>query len=293
MVGDESVSGGEEIVEEQTSQSTEPVESEESQQAAGEGEAGEGQDGQGESEDQSESRPKPRRKPNQAERRALRAERERDRLLDVLLQERGGGKPQAEQKAKPAGLPKQADYENYEDYIDARVAYRADQVVEQRLQTARQDSQKAQQARTQRDLEQAYHQRVDEARDQYEDFDEVAYSDDVQITAVMRDALVESEFGPHVQYYLGDNPDEAAKIAALSPTAQIRAIGRLETRFANKAEEKSEAGEAETGAPARKTTSAPPPVKAFGGKKASGNVHPDKLDINEWMKREAEGTLNY
>ncbi|TQV80324.1 hypothetical protein [Denitrobaculum tricleocarpae] len=291
MEGEESVSGA--VTEEQEApQETEELEpSEDAQQAAGEDD-GAGEDDQSDGEDQSEDRPKSKRRPNKAERRALRAERDRDRLLDALLAERGGSKaqPEPQQQNKPAAAPKQEDFETYEAYIDARVEYLADQRVAEQFAQRQKQTQAQRQQQHQEKLVTEYHQRVDAAQDKYEDFDDVAFSDDVVITAVMRDAMVESEFGPDVQYYLGSNPEESAKIAALSPVAQIRAIGRLETKFAQ-AEAKAESVKDDP--PPRKTTSAPEPIKPIGGKKASGNINPDKLSTEQWMEQRAAGKLNY
>ncbi len=44
----------------------------------------------------------------------------------------------------------------------------------------------------------------------------------------MADAIQDSDAGPALAYHLARNPDEAARIAALSPLGQVRALGRIE-----------------------------------------------------------------
>lgn len=49
-------------------------------------------------------------------------------------------------------------------------------------------------------------------------------------SAPMADAIRTSEAGAEVAYHLASNPDEARRIAAMTPLAQVREIGRLEAR---------------------------------------------------------------
>lgn len=51
----------------------------------------------------------------------------------------------------------------------------------------------------------------------------------------MADAIRTSEAGAAVAYHLASNPDQARKIAGMTPLAQIREIGRLEARLGREA----------------------------------------------------------
>ena len=149
-----------------------------------------------------------------------------------------------------------------------------------RPRTERQRYQKTQREEGQKALQATYSEKLEEARDKYEDFDDVAFADDVHITDTMASAIMESDLGPDVQYFLGNHPKEASRIARLSPVGQVREIGKLEAKL--------------SAPPPRKTTSAPPPVKPVTGKGAAPTkVDPDKLDIKEWMKLERAGKLKY
>lgn len=69
-----------------------------------------------------------------------------------------------------------------------------------------------------------------EARVKHTDFDEVALSPSVQITQSMFDAAMGKSLGD-VLYFLGSNKAEASRIASLSPTQQIKEIGKIETKL--------------------------------------------------------------
>lgn len=76
---------------------------------------------------------------------------------------------------------------------------------------------------------------VDEASDKYEDFDEAIFSIPREsMSETMTSAIMESGQGGEVAYFLGKNHAEAARIASLSPAAQVREIDRLAGRFVKK-----------------------------------------------------------
>ena len=95
-------------------------------------------------------------------------------------------------------------------------------------------------------------------RAEHPDYDEVAKSPDVPISRDMVLAIMDTENPPAIAYYLGNNPEEAAHIAQMSPIAAARAIGRIEAKLAAPAEKP---------APVlpKKTTTAPPPPKTVSG----------------------------
>ena len=78
----------------------------------------------------------------------------------------------------------------------------------------------------------AYHDREEEARSKYDDFEQVAYNPRVMITKVMAETIHSSEVGPDVAYYLGLNSKEADRIAKLAPLAQAMEIGKIAAKVA-------------------------------------------------------------
>jgi len=92
-----------------------------------------------------------------------------------------------------------------------------------------------------------YHEKEEEARSKYEDFEQVAYNPKLPITSVMAEAIQSSEIGPELAYHLGTNPKEADRISKLSPLGQAREIGRIEAKLA-------------ASPPVKRTSSAPAPI---------------------------------
>jgi hypothetical protein len=137
-------------------------------------------------------------------------------------------------KQSPAPLLENAD--TPEAYAEALAYQKAEQIIRER------EVQK-QQSET---LE-SYRDREEEARDKYEDFEQVAYNPNLRITEVMAQSIQASEIGPDVAYFLGANPKEADRISKLQPILQAKEIGKLEAKLADNPVVK-------------KTTSAPTPI---------------------------------
>lgn len=87
-------------------------------------------------------------------------------------------------------------------------------------------------------IQDSWNEKVVTAQEKYPDYMEVTMATPENggptISDPMVAALVEADNGPDVAYFLGQNPDESQRIAAL-PTvaAQMLAIGRLAERIAN------------------------------------------------------------
>lgn len=133
-----------------------------------------------------------------------------------------------EQRAVPVAPPVPTEpvepeqFATTEAYVDALAGQKAQQMVEQ------QRNQQQQQ-----ELLATYHDKEEEARGRYEDFEQVAYNPKLSITTVMAQAIQASDNGPDVAYFLGTNPKEAARIANLQPFLQAKEIGRLEAKLAS------------------------------------------------------------
>lgn len=76
-------------------------------------------------------------------------------------------------------------------------------------------------------VETGWQARLEKARTEMPDFDEVALSDAVRITDEMALTVKNVENGPQLAYHLGKNPEEALRIAGLTPAMQIYEMGRL------------------------------------------------------------------
>lgn len=143
---------------------------------------------------------------------------------------------QAPQPAAPVELPSADQFTSTEAYAEALAERKAEELV------AKREAQK----RHTETLDQ-YHEREEEARAKYDDFEQVAYNPRVRITSVMAETIQASDVGPDVAYYLGANPKEADRISNLTPFLQAKEIGRIEAKLAAEP-------------PVKKTSSAPPPI---------------------------------
>ena len=175
-------------------------------------------------------------------------------------------------KAPPASeLPPVDQFESVDAYAEALAERKAEELLTRR------------EAERQRmDLVEAYHDREEDARSKYEDFEQVAYNPKLPITEVMAETIQMSDVGPDLAYYLGSNPREAERISKLTPYSQAKEIGKLEAKLASEPVLK-------------KTTSAPPPIAPISGR-GTGAPSYDTTDprsvksmsTSEWIEAERQ-----
>ncbi len=98
----------------------------------------------------------------------------------------------------------------------------------------------------------------------------------------MAQTIQASDIGPDVAYYLGANPKEADRIARMSPYLQAKEIGRIEAKLV-------------ADPPAKKTTSAPAPIKPVtartSGAPAYDTTDPRSIktmSASEWIEAERQ-----
>ena len=177
----------------------------------------------------------------------------------------------AAQPELPKELPSADTFESTEAYADALAERKAQELL------ARREAEKQQ-----AELLEAYHDREEEARAKYDDFEQVAYNPQLRITNVMAETIQASDIGPEVAYFLGQNPKEADRISRLAPLLQAKEIGKIEVKLASDP-------------PARKTTSAPDPIRPVAARNAT-NPSYDTTDprsiktmsTSEWIEAERQ-----
>jgi len=152
----------------------------------------------------------------------------------------------------PSYAPRQEDFESYEQYDEALFDWRYQQrVTKERADISRQQDERM--ASEQQERARAW---AETGKDKYPDFASVALREPWDggplITQFMAGAIQDSEVGHDLAYYLGHNLKEAARIAKLTPIAQVREIGRLEFKVQSPKQ--------------RETTKAPAPTAPVGGK---------------------------
>jgi hypothetical protein len=184
-----------------------------------------------------------------------------------------------EREARQAEAPKPVPVEHVkpeqftttEEYVEALTTSKAQQLVQQQ-----------QYAKQQQELLGNYHEKEEDARGKYEDFEQVAYNPKLPITQVMAQTIQASDNGPDIAYYLGTNPKEADRIARLEPFLQAKEIGRLEAKIASEPLTK-------------KTSTAPAPISPVtprnGGSSSFDTTDPRSIkamSTSQWIEAERQ-----
>jgi len=164
--------------------------------------------------------------------------------LDAL--ETGKAKPEGESKkpgeavetgADEAGKPvrparpKDGDFDNYEDYEKAAEKYENDlSEYFEKLADWKADQKVREYAAEQQTkaLETEDKKLIDEAVKKYPDFIEIAIKNDLEYTETMAETIYGSQKFAELAYYIGEHPEEAAKIAKLDPIQQVRELTTIE-----------------------------------------------------------------
>jgi len=182
--------------------------------------------------------------------------------------EREQAQRSAEKQVVPTELPSPDQFQSPADYAEF-IRAEADKLVQQR-EAAKQQSQ----------VLESYQEREEQARDKYDDFEQVAYNPNLPITNVMAETIQHSEIGPDLAYYLGSNPKDAERISRLSPYLQAKEIGKIEAKLADNP-------------PVKKTTSAPAPISPVKARSNGAPSHDTTdprstktMSTSEWIEAE-------
>lgn len=207
----------------------------------------------------------------QAEKEArIRAE-ERAKVLEDLQTKPGEAKatPKAEQLVGKTPKPDINTWEGtHDEYLEARDRWLLSVFEEtQEKKAAESKAKTEQQTKTN-----TWNERLEAAKAVHPDLEEVLETE-FPLSPAMQEALLESEKGPEIGYYLVKHQEEAKRIAALGPLAAAREIGKIEAQLAS----------APPKAAARTSTSAPPPPTPVGGRPIP-TVDPNKLSDEEWLQ---------
>ena len=177
---------------------------------------------------------------------------------------------QPQRKVVDTDEPRIDNFNNFDEYVAAKAEYIAGKKIESTL-SERDKRQSVERETTERTKTvESWNKRVAAATAEMPDFEEVITSSDVPMTQPMQQAIMESEFGPKLAYYLANHPDEAQDIADMSPIGAIRTLGRIEERLAN-------------AKPEVKPTDTPPPIKPIGAR-ATVAKDPGKMSDAEYEK---------
>ncbi len=212
-------------------------------------------------------------------------ERERQRTADLEAQ-LAAAKPKEEPKAAEAEKePKPEDFETWDAYYKANAKYEARQEFA-RLETEKQT--KAREASLKNefaDKQKNYAAKADEFKTTVTDFDDVINSYDGPLTAPMQQALLDSDLGPQIAYYVAQHPEEGEAMAKMGVLALNKAIGKIEAKLESNTVSTAPTKEV-------KITKAPAPIKPVGKSSTNSSYDPHSSkggdDHEEYMKWRAK-----
>lgn len=155
---------------------------------------------------------------NKAEQEANEAKREARELrarLEALA---------AQAPALEAEKPDRTKFANDEEYIEALADWKAKQAI---IQREREQAEARTKAETE-EIVRTWNKRQEQAMKDIPDYEDVVSAADIQIAPHVHQAIVESELGPHLAYYLALNQDEVKRLNAMKPIAALRHLMKLE-----------------------------------------------------------------
>lgn len=120
--------------------------------------------------------------------------------------------------------PDRSEFASEAEYLKATAKWMAKQEIAEERKREEQARQQAQQA----ELERVFSQRRDKAIAEIEDYAETITNSTVSIPDALVPAILESEHGPFIAYYLAKNPEEARSLAHMSQAKAIRYLVALE-----------------------------------------------------------------
>lgn len=164
------------------------------------------------------------------------------------------------EKADPDPKPDPSQFNDALEYAEALAEWTTDKKLREREQ--QEMARRAAEEQSRKQVE--FQKRVEAAKNDLPDYEEtIAAAGDIPVSAPVGEAIVESEYGPQVLYYLADNPDYARSLADKSLTAQLREIGKLEAKFEKTAPSESKKE------PVAKKSNAPAPISPIKASSAA------------------------
>jgi hypothetical protein len=185
--------------------------------------------------------------------------------------------------------PKLQDFvdagKSYEEYEDARDKYneelidwKADQKAEAKLKAFKEDNQKEQQQTSRRSK---WEKSIEESKKDRPDYELVALNPELQLSAPMLEFLEESELRGDLLYALGEDLDNAKRIAGLSPVQVARELVKLESSLSTPEPETA------VSTPKPVVSKTPAPARRLNGPPGAPDLEAAALakgDVTEYMR---------
>jgi DNA-binding HxlR family transcriptional regulator len=198
----------------------------------------------------------------------------KNKMLQQRLEalERSNFAPPSQGSAKP----ERVEYPNEESFIDALTDYKLQKrIPEVQKQIA--------ENKNTTESHKSFLAKEEQVRSQIEDYDEaIEDAAHIPVQASVADAIISSDLGPQLRYYLATHVKQAEALNNMSAGAAAREIGKIESVLEAERVKKTSV---------KKVSNAPPPVKPVNsGGDASGiiDINDPKMPMNDWIKKRQE-----
>lgn len=185
----------------------------------------------------------------EAEAKADAAERRAAELEAQVLALSASAKPM-EAQAKPL----RSQFTTDDEYIDALTDWKAREAIARREQeqaTARAEAEQA-------EIAAQWSKRQEAVMKELPDYADVLGKSETSIPAHVHQAILESDQGPQIAYYLALHPEEAKRIATMNPISAIKRIAALERDLSEIEKDDPPAKKEDPATPQK--SKAPPPI---------------------------------
>ena len=183
--------------------------------------------------------------------------------LEARLQELESKQAPAPVQADPVSeKPQASQFNDAFEYAEALAEWSAEKALEQR--DIQEQQRKIDEQRN--EVIKSWSQKLEKAKANLPDFDDMVASSNVQVRDEVRDAILESDVGPEILYHLASNDEYAEKFAAMPSGKALKELGKLEVQF----ERKEAPSEVKSEPVAR--SKAPAPIKPITAGKGTSDV---------------------
>jgi hypothetical protein len=179
------------------------------------------------------------------------------------------------EEAQKSGAPDPLFFDTQAEFLAALVKYTREEDRKAALEETKQEVVKKEaEVKTT-----SWQDKVNAAHEAHPDLADLL-EEDLPVSPIVNEVLMESEVGGELMYYLASHPKELARISGLGPIAAAKALGIIEDRLVPKEEEKPEEKK-----PGVKITAAKKPITPVtGGKGSAGSKSPDEMSLEEYRR---------
>jgi len=214
--------------------------------------------------DKPKQNPKLEKRFSELTKRAKQAEAEKQ-ALEARLQELESKVAPAPQQIEQDILgekPQASQFQDAFEYAEALAEWSAEKALVER---DKQEQQRKVEIERQEVIK-SWTSKLEKAKAELPDFDEMVASSQVQVRDEVRDAILESDVGPQILYQLASDDDLAQRISSMPVNKALKELGKLEVQF----ERKEAPAEVKSEPVAR--SKAPAPIKPLTAGKGTQDV---------------------